>query len=542
MYKYLLITIISAALLSACPRHNRSGRDGGAGKSGGERPLPQRARGGGELRVRLASEPPHLNLLIQPDHGIRRIAHHDIVESLFRIDPRKLTLEPELALSWKFSRGNRRLTIKLRQAVRWHDGRPFSAADVKFTIDAIFNPRVRAATARSALANLKSIKVLGAHEIQLDYREPLWISIYALAEIPILPRHVYSLGDLNRHPANSRPLGTGPFRFSRWTRGREIVVAKNRQYWGAKPYLNRIRYLIVRDNAVAVKLLKQGALDIIERLPPQQWRRLQKPGLARLPYRLLRAPQPGYTFRGYNLRHPIFRDRRIRLAMTLLTDRQTIIEKFRHGLNRPTAGHFFHKSPYHDRSLKPHPYSPKRAQALLDQAGWRRGADGKRRLEGRPLAFSWLLPTASASLLPEARFFKEDLKRQGIELRIVTVDWATFLSRIRAHRFDMIALQWRPGIHDDPYAIWHSSQAKGGANYISFADRAVDQILERARRTFDQAQRTRLYHRFEAILHRQQPYTFMYGACDLSVVARRVQGVYTSPLGLVFRDWWVGGR
>jgi peptide/nickel transport system substrate-binding protein len=474
----------------------------------------------------MRTEPPHLNLLIHPDHTLSRVVMNQVFEPLLREDPRTYRLAPVLAASWALSADKRTVTLRLREGARWHDGKPFSAADVKFTLDTVLDPRSAGAALRGNLESLARVEVLGDGAVRLHYRAPDYHALHALTGIPILPRHVYGVGDLVRNPANRAPVGSGPYRFVSWKQGSEILLRRA----DAAPGVTTLRYRLVREDAVALALVRRGEIDVDERAGNDEWRAAAADAEVRArAWRLLAYP-PGYAFRVYNTRHPPLADRRVRLALTLLTDTPTVLREVHHGLHRRALGHFAPESVCHDPALAPHDFDPTRARALLAEAGY--GV-------ARPLRLTWLIPATSKTLVPEARIFQADARRAGVAIELETVDWATFQSRLRAGRFEMAALAWFTDVEDDPSPMFHSREAKGGLNYGAFSNAALDRLLERARVELEPAKRVEICRRIERILHDEQPYTFLYQLATPMLVSRRLEGLYPSLLGLQIRDTWI---
>jgi peptide/nickel transport system substrate-binding protein len=521
-------------IATACPR--KEAPPGVAGEVRTDPAIPDPwpapagpARKGGAITVRIRTEPPHLNLLIHPDHTLARIAMHQIFEPLLREDPRTYRLTPVLADSWEVSPDRRTVTLRLRDGVRWQDGRPFDSADVKFTLDTVLDPRSPATALRGTVRNLRAVETPDARTVILRYADPHYHALHALAAIPILARHVFGAGDLARHPANRAPVGTGPYRFVSWAAG-EIVLARWPGHWGGAGNLDQIRYRLVREDAVAAALVRRGEIDLDERAGNDEWlAAAADPVLRARAWRFLLYP-PGYAFRVYNTRHPALADRRVRMALTLLTDRTTVLREVHRNLHRPAVAHYPPESPCHDPALTAHPFDPVRARSLLVQAGV---------AKERPLKLTWLIPSTSKTLVPEARIFQADARRAGVEVALETADWATFQTRLRGGRFEMAALAWFTGVEDDPHSTFHSSQAKDGLNYGGFQNAELDRLLESARSEFDPRRRIEICRRIERILHEEQPYTFLYQLATPLFVSRRLGGIFPSLLGLQVRDLWL---
>ena len=543
-----LFLLLTATLLPACKRHLAAsdggqgatrGADGGARRVATEAAAPDpwpEAGGapdaGGVLTVRLRAEPPHLNLLIQPDHSTSRITLYQVFETLLEESPRDYGLVPGLAATYALSPDRRTVTLGLRAGARWHDGRPVTSADVKWTLDTVLDPTSPATTLRANLAHLRRVEAPQPDVVVLRYSQPDYFALRALAGVPILPRHVYGTGELGRHPANRLPVGSGPYRVASWTAGREIVLERAPTYVppaGAPPSrLATLRYLLVREDAVAALMVRRGELDVDERAGNDEWLAAwDDEALRARAWRFLAYP-PGYAFRVYNTRVAPLRDRRVRRALTLLTDRATSLREVHRGLHRAVD------SPYPAESgcAAPGPaFAPAEAAALLREAGYGPGQ--------RPLRLSWLIPASSKTLVPEARIFAADARRVGVEVTLETVDWPTFQSRLRAGQFELAALAWFTSVDDDLYATFHSSQSKDGLNYGAFNHPALDRLLEAARTEFAPAARQTLCRQISQILQNEQIYTFLYQLASPAFVSKRVRGLFPSAMGLSLRHLWL---
>jgi peptide/nickel transport system substrate-binding protein len=251
---------------------------------------------------------------------------------------------------------------------------------------------------------------------------------------------------------------------------------------------------------------------------------------------------PFVNFIMWNQRRPQFADKRVRKALTLLLDRQLILETIFHGFGRAAISTFYDESEI-NTALKPFPFDPEQAKQLLDEAGWvDSDNDGIRDKDGVPFRFELLIVTGARETDQLTTVYQEELKRAGIEMSIRPLEWATYSERLDSRNFDAAPLAWsNPSVVDaDPYQIWHSSQREGkGSNYVGFANEEADKLMEQARLEFDRDKRTKMYYRFQEILQEEQPYTLMYNPQALVAVDKRFRNVRVYKRGLVSREWWV---
>jgi len=486
----------------------------------------------------LSAEPGTLNPITATDAYASTINSH-IYETLIRRDEKTLQLVPSMAESWEVSEDRLTYVFRLRKDLKWQDGTPVTAGDVLFSFERIRDPKVDSAHLRNYYQDIEKLEVLDEHTLRYTYRIPYFRALEFCGGIPIVPAHLFEgASDFNNHEIGRRPVGNGPYRLLRWDTGREIILMRNETYWGDRPHFDRIVFKFISDPTAALQVLKKGGLDRMS-LRPIQWMRQTQGRRFTENYRKLKYYTPVYSYIGWNQRRPIFSDRRTRLAMTLMTDRETILNRLLFGLGIVVSGPFYVNSPDYDQAIEPHPYDPARAAELLRSAGWEdRDGDGVLDRDGVPFRFEFLLPSGSRLGEQVATILQENLKQIGIRMEIRKLEWAVFIQRINDRNFDACTLGWSLSWESDPFQLWHSSQAAKGSNYVGFVNEEADHIIETARREFDASQRRRMYHRFHEILHEEQPYTFLFTREELEAVSARFRNVNVYPMGLKPLEWW----
>jgi peptide/nickel transport system substrate-binding protein len=275
-------------------------------------------------------------------------------------------------------------------------------------------------------------------------------------------------------------------------------------------------------------------------LTPLQWYRQTEERKFKRKFNKLTHFLPGYSFIGWNQRRPFFSDRRVRKAMTMLLDRQSILENILFNRGRVVSGNFFYNSPDYDKAIEPWPYDPKEAAALLDEAGWTDSdGDGIRDRDG--VAFDFELTLTAGSRFGEqvGTILQESLSNAGIRMTIRPLDWALFNKLLDERAFDAVLMGWSHPVEADPFQVWHSSQMRKGSNFVGFQNHEADLIIEEGRVTFEKEKRVELYRRFHKIVHEEQPYTFLFVNESLIVLDKRFQNVEVYPLGLNPAEWWV---
>jgi peptide/nickel transport system substrate-binding protein len=492
------------------------------------------------LVTTLPADPSTLNPIVASDATSSSVTRW-IFESLLERDNATLKLIPKLARRWAVSPDHLVYTFWLRPDVRWHDGAPLTADDVVFTFERIRDPAVDAAPLRNYFRDVKAIQKLDAHAVRFVYARPYFKALEIIGGATIIPKHIYGDGaDFNSHPANRSPVGCGPYRFVEWKSGRHVVLLRNESYWGPTPAIAGLTFKVVPDAAVRFQLLKKEALDTDAMSTIQWMRETGGPRFAQA-FTKHRFYLPNYSFIGWNLRSPLFADRRVRQAMTMLVNRQAILEKILLGQGEVVASGFYRFGEQYDPAIVPWPYDPQRARELLAEAGWAdTDGDGILDREGRPFRFSLLIAAGSTFGRSLGLFLREELSKVGIEMEIRQLEWATMLKLLSGRTFDAALLAWSLPLTQDPYQGWHSSQAEQGSNFVGFQDARADAIIERARQEFDEEKRNRMYFELQGIIHEEQPYTFLFTLPSLVAVARRYERVVDYRMGLDWLEWKVG--
>ena len=495
----------------------------------------------GDWLVRqLSAEPSTLNPITSTDAYASAVNNY-LYDSLIKRDEQSLEYVPDLAEKWEIADDHLTYTFYLKRNVKWEDGHPFTAKDVTYSFDRIMDPKVDSAHQRNYYQDIEKVEALDDYTVRFHYRIPYFRALDFCGGIPIVPSHLFKEGeDFNRHPIGRKPVGNGPYKLLHWETGKEIALERNENYWGEKPALKRIVFKVITDSTVALQVLKQGGLDEMG-LRPIQWTKQTQSKRFEENFQKLSYYQPSYSYIGWNMQRPIFSDKRVRQAMTMLVDRELILQKILFGLGTIVTGTFYVNSPEYDKDIKPYPYDPAAAKALLKEAGWNyREGENVLEKDGKPFEFEFLISASSKFGEQLATMLKEDLKDVGINMSIRKFEWAVFIQRIEEQNFDACTMGWSLGWESDPYQIWHSSQAvQKGSNFVGFKNDEADKLIEEARREFDPQKRYKMYYRLQEIMHEEQPYTFLFTLKALTAVSRRFQNVVVYPMGLAPLYWWV---
>lgn len=452
-----------------------------------------------------------------------------------------LELEGELAERWEVSEDNRTLTFYLRRGVVWHDGAPFTSADVKYTYELYIDPEIPTAYAE-AFSQVTRVETPDPHIFVVHYETPYAPALVSWATA-VHPRHLLEGTDVTRSRLARHPIGTGPYRFKEWSSGEKIVLEANPDYFEGPPYIKRVLYRIIPDVSTQFLELQTGSLDFMGLTPLQFSRQTDTPAFRRN-YNKYKYLSFGYTYLGYNLKRPLFQDKRVRQALAYAIDEKELIDGVLLGYGVAATGPYKPDTWVYNPNVRRYDYNPERARQLLAEAGWEDSAgDGILRKNGQRLAFTIVTNQGNDLRIKTGEIIQRRFREIGVDVRLRVIEWATFLKEfINPGNFDATILGWSGGPEPDQYNIWHSSKtAPGQLNFIGYENAEVDALLEQGRRVFDSQQRKEYYDRFQEILAEEQPYTFLYVSEALPAVSRRFRGIEPAPAGIRynFNRWFV---
>ncbi|MEK6420846.1 MAG: ABC transporter substrate-binding protein [Burkholderia gladioli] len=493
---------LSATSLGAVPGIGRAAT-AASGAAQGATAAP--VQPGGTLSMAIYAEPDFLVSAFSPA-GPPLTVSTKLFDPLVEYDAQFRPV-PKLASSWHTSADGLTWTLRLREGVRWHDGKPFTSADVAWSLQNVWqklHPQ-----GRIAYAHVTRVDTPDPHTVvlKLDEPSPYLINALGASVSQVLPRHLYEGRDVLSNPANNAPVGTGPYRFSRWQRGAFVELVRNPDYWvPGRPYLDKLVFRVFPDSAAAAIALETNVVQLAtsESIPQVDIRRIEQGGKVAL----ITGDTPVTATvlnLDLNLDRPALRDLRVRQALYHAIDRSFIVRNVYSGFARtadaplpPTLAAF------HTDDVPKYPFDPARAEALLDAAGLRRGADGTR------LALT-LDSNPKTAMMQTSQYIRGALSRVGVKVDLHSQDFGQYVKRIYTDRdFDLglilgnvgpdpvIGLQrfyasnsFRPGV---PFS--------NGAHYVS---PQADDLLFRAAREQQPAERTKLYAAFQKLAQTDLP-------------------------------------
>ncbi len=472
------------------------------------------------LVVALESAPIHLDPRVGSDQASSRVFEL-LASGLVSKDPHG-NLVPDLAESWEILDGGRRYRFHLRRGVSFHDGRPFTAADVVWTFQSILDGTV-ATPKKGAIPQLERVEARDPWTADFVLREPFGALLVNLTSyLGIVP------AGMGPEAFNGRPVGTGPFRLVERNPDR-LEFAPFDAYWGGRPRLDRVVLREVPDATVRALELRKGSVQlVVNALPPDL-----VPGFRGDPaYRTVLDPGSNYVYLGLNLEDPLLADRRVRRAMALAIDRAAIVEHLWRGLGVVTEtilppGHWAR-----NEALPPTPYDPPAAGELLDEAGYR-DPDG----DGPRPRFTLTYKTSTdETAVLQAQIIQEMLARVGIRADIRSHEFATFYNDIKRGNFQVFSLTWTGVVDPDIYnLILHSARIPpAGSNRGRYRNPRFDRLVEQGARLTEPAQRLPFYLEAQEILAEDLPYISLFSKVNVAVMPAALAGYRNYPSGELY--------
>ncbi len=426
--------------------------------------------------------------------------------------------------------------------MKWTDGVPFTARDVEYGFNLIRDPATLTAYSED-YKQVQSFEVLDDYTFRVVYDKPFAPALSTWGSMVVLPRHLLEGKNINESDFGQHPVGLGSHKFESWERNTRFTLRANPDYYRGRPYIERVVYRVIPDESTLFLELKSGGVDMMGLTPLQYSRQTSTPVFAR-DFRKYRYVSNAYTYMGYNLEDPRFADVRVRRAFSHAINKQEIVDAVLFGLGRVAEGPYRPGTAWVNDKLPGYDYDPAKARALLAEAGWTdTDGDGIVDKDGKPFAFRILTNQGNDPRLKTATMIQKRLRDVGVDAQVRVLEWSAFINDfIDKRHFDAIVLGWSLSLDPDQYDIWHSSKTGYKQfNFVSYKNAEVDDLLEKGRRTFDEAERKRIYDRLQEILYEDQPYTFLYVPEATPILAARFHGIEEAPGGISwnFPFWYV---
>ncbi|QGZ52123.1 ABC transporter substrate-binding protein [Streptomyces sp. QHH-9511] len=480
--------------------------------------------------VGIAYEPDSLSPLL----GYGKDGNSKIFDGLLAFDG-AMKLQPALATALpQVSADGMTYTYKLRKGVKFSDGAPFSAKDVVFTYRTVLDPRTNNPS-RTELDALKDVKAVGEDTVVFTLKYP-YAPFAERTVLAIAPEHIAAEQDVNTGSFTTRPIGTGPYILTDWSKGEKLSFKANPTYWGGAPQVKKFTMAIIKDDDVRATRLRSGDLDRAI-LPPNL-----AAGFKNDPAKKTYAATT-YDYRTVTLptHNPVTGDTAVRRALDIAVDRQAMVDQILEGAGRPAYGPVPTDSPWFAKGTERR-HDLAGAKKILDEAGWKPGPDGIRVKNGVRAEFPLWYLSGDKLRQDHALAYASDAKKAGIAVKTQGGTWEVIEPRMKTDA--VLAGGGSPGDPDfDQYLLLKSSLGGDGFNNMAWYDnKTVDRALEDGRRTNDTVERRAAYDTVQRELVKNPGYTFLTHIDHLYVVNDRWDGLSTQTEphdhGLAAGPWW----
>ncbi|PTX01694.1 ABC transporter substrate-binding protein [Pararhodobacter aggregans] len=506
----------------------------GAGLAAGILPFgPLKAQQSGTLAMCVTPEPNAMCAAFNTASPVT-VVSGKMLEGLLNYDF-NVSPTPALATAWEVAADGLSITFSLREGVMWHDGQPFTSADVQYTIMEILkqhHPR-----GRSTLASVTAVETPDDHTAILRLSQPAPALMYALAgwESPMLPKHVYEGTDVLQNPANNAPVGTGPFVFQTWERGSHIIMTANQNYWGeGEPKLERLVVRIITDPSARAAALDAGELHLAGDgpIPVNQVQRFMDSADFQVDTRGTEMNN-SLDMIHTNLRNEHLAKLEVRQALMHAMNREAMLGVVYYGLAEMLTGPIPETLPnFYTADVPSYDYDPARANALLDAAGYARGADGMR------FSLRLIAPTVGDTYERMGQFLKQNFRDVGVDLELISADIPTFIRSVFGE-YDYDLTLYPGSVTADPtigsQRFWWSKAASQGTPFVNstgYESAEMDQILEDASVEPDPEARRALFVRFQQLAMTDLPILPVARPIYVTIAAANVVNFVPGPDGI----------
>ncbi|MCC2679672.1 MAG: peptide transporter periplasmic protein [Pseudobdellovibrio sp.] len=511
---------------------------------------------GGVLNYHLGAEPESLHPIMKHDLYTRYFSRY-VQDTLCENDFNTWGFVPRLAEKSEISSNGLEFTFHIRKDAVFHNGQPITAEDVKFSLDAVREPKHEALDQIPYLETFTKVDIIDKHTIKFTAKEKYFQNLNSLCSLYIIPKSVY--GDINKSvKLLKEAVGAGPYKFEKYDKGQTIVVKKfdkwygyNVPYW--KGYFNfaQVNFKITKEDNVVNEKLKKGDLDFVEFPGTDAFLKVSgKPFKQNFKadkfqtFAVKNDMPKSYGYIGFNFLDPILKDKNVRVAFSHLVNREEMNKKFFENLNNLATSPVpvgTAQSP--DR--KPREFNPAKAKELLTAAGWtdsdKNGVLDKV-VDGKKTELKLTFIYANKDSEKQWTMVKEDCKKAGIDIELKFLEWNSFIKTVDERKMQLWAMGWGGGdVEGDPKQIYHSSSAgKGGSNYGSYSNPEVDKLIDQARGELDPAKRGAMFKKVYNMIAEDAPYVFLFNRkYEYYAQSNKVKSPGdTFRYDFGYRTWW----
>ena len=478
------------------------------------------------LNLSMSSSPSRLNPILANDSASSEISDW-LFNGLFKYD-KNGGITTDLAKSYTFE-SDTKLVIHLQKNVLWHDGAKFTARDVVFTYNTIISPNIFTSIA-SSYQKVDKVIALDDYTVAITYKEPYFKAL-EIWMVGMIPHHILKDDkDLMKSKFNKKPIGTGAYKLESFKNSSDIKLFANDNYFKGRPKIDEINYKFLPDPTTSFLMLKQNKLDLGNLTPLQIDRQINDE--FKKEYQIIEQQSFGYTYLGFNLRNEKFKNKNVRLALSLAIDRQELVDVLYFGHAKICNGPFLPGSFAFNEEVKAPNQDLKKAKMLLEKAGYN---------NNNPLEFEVVTNTGNDIRINAAEIMQYQLAKIGVKMKIRVMEWQAFLNTIVFPRdFEAVVLGWGLGLTPDAYSIWHgNSDKKGAFNFVGYHNKEVDALIDKGAITVDRKKLGVIYKKIYKLISADVPYLFLYVPNSIQVVSRDIKNIEPAFVGITHnqKDW-----
>lgn len=496
------------------------------------------------LTVGLLSEPSTLNPLVATSTETKDIIWRVFLKLLDE-QPDYLNFTPRLAETWTFSADSLTITFRLRDDVRWTDGKPVTAEDVRFTWELQVDTLV-AWPSRSLKQHIRDVEVIDRLTVAFHFAKRYPYQLMDANDGVILPRHL--LGEVPRdqirdHPFGRNPVGNGPYMIARWEPAQYIELIRNPDYYETDcPSIENVVFKFVPDMVTLITQLKKGEIDLLESIPNDQL-----PELAdKYPrVKIYTYPSREYWYVAWNLEKDLFATANVRRALTMAIDRNEIIQTLWGGRATECKSPIHSSLWAHDNGIESIPFDPEEARRNLKELGWAdRDGDGVLDKDGSPFEFELITNHSAQLRVDVATMVEAHLAKIGVKVNIRTLEFQAVVEKLLSSNYDSCVLGWGTATKPDITNHWHSTAVPpNGYNISSYRNPEVDDLIDEAKVELDRERALALWSRVQRIIYDDQPFTFLLIPYEVNALDERFCNVEPNAISFFYnlRYWRSGG-
>jgi peptide/nickel transport system substrate-binding protein len=472
-------------------------------------------------------------------------AESDIINKLIFSGVTKWALngaaQSDLATSWSVSKNKLVWTFNLRKGVKWQDGKPFTSADVVYTYRDVVLNKATPTSKASVYSAVKTVRAKGKYKVQFVLSSPFSdLPAYLAYFAPVLPKHVLSGSNPfdNSTFNKQHPIGTGPYKLTKYTPGESITLTRNPTYFGAKPKIKTIIFKIIPTTTTEVSNLLSGDLDYINLTDPQYL----KPFANNKSFKVQKNADQTYYFAMVNTTKAPFNDVRVRQALDYAIDKKAMINAMLSGYGKVAGGPIAPlQKAFYNSKVQQYPYSVSKALSLLAAAGYKKDASGKLMKDGQQLSIDFTAGQIRF-LVPASELIQRYWEALGIQVNLKVLDWNTYIQTVVVNRdYQASFAWWSTPPAPDMYSYFSCSAAKGGYNLSGYCNPALDKAMDKGRAATQAKQEAAAYDKVQTMLAKSVPLMFLFYPDSFNVMDTKLHAPHAGYGFAIdhISDWYV---